>query len=240
MSDFVSYLYELSQTQPRDSRYNAFAEALKAFDNGIVPMFVFSDEDMAYSREHGDLPEHAQPEALVIKFAALSSRTGGQFGPPWYIVKKLREVADRLEEAGLQEFERWLEHERLEGVGLERLERTLPDAEARLEAIRGVMQAYDALHGEGMAEPGSYGYNSSVAHIVKQCIDLGVNLPVCEDEMQYEAMVQRLPELLHDEIHRTEARIHRTREQMAQAGGDPDGFGGGGDGDEAAEEPLIE
>lgn len=231
MSDFITYLYELSQTQPRDSRYTAFAEALKAFDNGIVPMFVFSDEDMAHSREHGDLPEHAQPEALVIKFAALSSRTGGQFGPPWYIVQKLREVADRLEEAGLQEFERWLEHERLEGVGLERLERTLPDAEKRLEAVRAIMDDFDQLHADDRVPTAE-----EVSAIVHRCIDLGVNLPVCEDQMQYEAMVQRLPELLHDEVHRTEARIQRTREQMAQAGGDPDGFSG----EAPAEEPLIE
>lgn len=218
MSDFLQYLFSLSQA-PRDSRYDAFTQALKAFDSGITPMFIFSDEDMEYSRVNGALPEGAEPESMLLKFAPLSSRTGGQFGPPWYIAQKLREVAKQLEERGLDEFERWLEHERMEGDGIARLERTLPDAEARLDNIKQVMADYDQLFADGKTPD-----DESLNGIVRRCIDLGVNLPICETPNEFADMLQRLPELIHDEMQRTAARIQRTREQMAQAGGDPDGF----------------
>lgn len=220
---FTTYLYELSRTQPRDSRYEAFSAAMRCFDNGIVPMFVFSEEILQQARDTGELPEGAEPDALVIKFAPLSSRTGGQFAPPWYIATMLRKVADSLEEAGMNEFERWLEHERMEGGGLDRLERTLPDAEKRLEAIQGVENYLVALHAHDRVPT-----DGELEDVVARCVNLGVNLPVVEDPMQLQALLERLPELIHDEIRRTEARIQRTREQLIARGEDVDGFAGDG------------
>ena len=220
-TDIVAYLYQLSQD--KDPRYEALRQVLKAFDTGLFPMFLFSEEDIAHSQQHGDLPPDAQPLEIALRHAMLSSHTQGEFCPPWYIAQKLRVIADVLEKEAAAEFEHWLDNRRREGNDLPvsaAQERKLPEWEQRLEALYAMVQAVDAAR----EEPDQIEREDRLKAIVAAALDEGVSLPVIETDMAFWDMVDQLPRIFADEIERLKARIQRVRDLVGTDTSDPDGF----------------
>ena len=205
MNNLIAQLYVLSAD--RSPIYEALCDSLKAFDTGLFPMFTFSEEDINHSREHGDMPEGAQPLGMELAFAPLSSRSQGDVHPPWLIAKRLRAIADSLDSMAETEMERWYEQQRLTsresfGVGDGDI-RQFEILEARQDMLEKAVKVWAEWPGD-----------STDAQLIEFCgflLDKGVSLPVIESEQDLDPVTERLADILQSELERVSARVERVK-----------------------------
>ena len=229
-TDMLAYLKQ--QQEERAPTYQALQDALKAFDTGLLLMFLYSDADVQYSQEHGDLPDWARPLEIALRHSQMASQTNGSFAEPWYIAQRLRAVANELDSAAVDQYERQLSVERMQSSPLNKVEaqvNKIPQYQERSDRLRELLYTYDQEWNGADGEPARKDAGI-MTELVQAALDLGVPMPVTESHADLMRLYENLGDLINNELVANESRIERAKGLQTQTHvqvpvtDDPDGF----------------